>query len=1124
MRPIPLLTFASLSSIATLSLTLLGGGCSADTKTSDGLLGQTQAGITLATPGFVETTVIQGLTQPTVVRFASDGRVFVAEKSGKIWVYDTLTDQTPTLFANLADRVHDFWDRGLLGLTLDPAFPAQPYVYVLYAYDGDPGGTAPKWGDGCPTPPGATGDGCVISGRLSRFTASGNLAGAETVLVEGWRQQYPSHSTGQVEFGPDGALYASGGDGASFNFVDYGQDGNPLNPLADPPVAAGVAQTPPSAEGGALRSQSARRTDGPTLLNGSVIRVDPATGAGLPDNPLAASTDANAKRIVAYGLRNPFRIAARPGKSELWIADVGWNDWEEVNRIPLGGAAPLNFGWPCYEGVGKQAGYDAADLALCESLYSGGGHTPPYFTYAHGAGVSANDGCGRGSSSVTGIAFYTGSSYPAEYQGAMFFADYSRRCIYVMENGAGTDPAPATARSFHVDADGPVFLTTGPGGDLFYAALTSGTIQRISYLQPAATFTATPATGQVPLIVNFDGSGSLKALPGDVLSYAWDLDGDGDFDDSTDVKPAYLYDAVGTYQARLKVTDQRGISGTSAPFSLKASAEPPPVTTPPQVFIDTPLETATWKVGDSIQFSGHATDAEDGALPASALTWQIVIQHCPDGCHIHTLLSFPGVASGNFSAEDHEYPMHLELILTATDSSGQKRTARRSLEPETLSLLFDTEPSGLQLVVGSTAQTTPFARRVIVGSENGVSAVDEQSYGGANWKFSAWSDGLARTHTLPLANIAKRYVATLTPGGGLTGQYFDQLAFGGTPLTRIDPVVDFNWGTGSPDASLGSDTFSARWTGEVLADFAETYVFSTTSDDGVRLTVDGTIVIDHFNDHGPTLDTGALALTAGWHPIVLEYYDNGGGAQIHLGWSSPSRPQEVVPESHLRPGCAAGACGVGLQCSAAQLCVPGCNLAQCTTAQHCQVSGGGCVSLCAGVTCPAGDVCQTTGCVDACTQITCGSGQHCTRGKCLDDPAPSGWGGAGGDASGGGGSSAGTSDGGAPSNAGQGGSPSQPGAGAAGASEAGGALQTGGATQEPTNGGATEPGGEVEAGAPGTANGGQDGAGADSGGASGGNSGNCSCKTVGGGRDGTAVLGLVGAALGLSVARRRRHR
>ncbi|HEX2870286.1 MAG TPA: PA14 domain-containing protein [Polyangiaceae bacterium] len=975
------------------------------------------------------------MKQPTVVRFASDGRVFVAEKGGKIWIYDSLTDQTPTLFTDLSTRVHDFWDRGLLGMTLDPAFPTKPYVYVLYGYDGDPGEAAPKWGDVCPNPPGATGDGCVISSRLSRFTAAGNVAGAETMLVEGWRQQYPSHSTGQVEFGPDGALYASGGDGASFNFVDYGQDGNPINPFGDPPVAVGQAQTPPSAEGGALRSQSVRRSTGPTLLNGSIIRVDPATGLGLSDNPLAASTDVNAKRVIAYGLRNPFRIATRPGKSELWIADVGWNRWEELNRLPLGGTEPLNFGWPCYEGAGKQGGYAAAGLTLCESLYTAGSHAAPYFAYDHGVGVSSNDDCGRGSSSVTGIAFYNGSSYPAAYQGAMFFADYSRRCIYVMEAGAEGDPAPASARSFHVDADGPVFLTTGPGGDLFYAALTSGTIQRISYLRPAAAFTATPAQGQAPLIVNFDGTKSLGALPTDVLSYEWDLDGDGDFDDSTEAEPAFLYDSIGETSTRLKVTDQRGISAVSQALVIKVTADPPPTSTPPDVFIDTPAAGLRWEVGQSIQFSGHATDAEDGALPASALSWQIVIQHCPSGCHIHDLLSFPGVTSGSFATEDHEYPMHLELILTATDSSGQKRTARRPLDPKTVSLLFDTEPSGLQLAVGSTVQKTPFVRRVIHGSENSVSAPNPQALGGASWKFVTWSDGLAATHALPSATAPARYVAKYQPGGGLMGQYFDQLDFIGTSLTRIDPQVDFNWGTDSPDASLGADSFSVRWTGQILADFAETYTFSTTSDDGIRLSIDSTVVIDDFTAHAPTVDTGTLALTPGWHPVLLEYFENGGGAQVSLSWSSPSQTKQIVPESHLRPGCAEGACNAGFSCNGLALCVPACDPTTCSAGSHCQTSGSACVSLCTDVTCPTGDVCKGDVCVDACVDITCASGQHCIAGGCVDDPPPTGDGGAGGQATG------------------EAGSAGQDGQGGASA-EAGGAPSSAGAPVTPPYGGA----------------------------------------------------------------------
>lgn len=1158
-----LLRALSIASSVTLGAAalLLPSACSSEPRSSsDGPLGATRAGATLATPGFVETTVFSGLNNPTVVRFASDGRVFVAEKGGRIWVYEGLNDATPTLFMDLQSQVQDFWDRGLLGMTLDPAFPAKPYVYVLYAYDGDPGGPSPKWGDLCPAVPGATADGCVISGRLSRFAATGNIAGTETVLIEGWRQQYPSHATGQVEFGPDGALYASGGDGASFTFVDYGQEGSPLNPLGDPPVAVGEAQTPPSAQGGALRSQSPRRESGPALLNGTVIRVDPDTGLGKADNPLAASADVNAQRLIAYGLRNPFRIASRAGKNELWIADVGWNEWEEVNRIPLGAATPLNFGWPCYEGSGKQPGYDALKLTSCETLYAENSASPPFFAYKHSAKVSPTDGCGAGSSSVTGLAFYGSGDYPAEYEGAMFFADYSRRCIYVMNQGAGGDPDPVSARAFHADADGPVFLTTGPGGDIFYAALNAGTIQRIRYLEPAAAFTATPTQGQVPLIVSFDGSSSIEPLPEDVLSYAWDLDGDGEFDDADDEEAAFLYDAVGNYSVRLKVTDQRGTANVSAPLVIKASAEPPLVSTPPIVVIDTPSPSSRWKVGDTIQFSGHATDAEDGALPASALSWQIVIQHCPDGCHIHQLLTFDGVASGSVAAEDHDYPMRLELILTATDSSGQKRTARRPLEPSTVSLVFDTEPSGLNLVVGSTEQPTPFARRVISGSENSIAAPETQTASGVTWKFQSWSDAGARAHTLSSVSSAGRYVAKYEMAGGLTAQYFDQLAFAGTPLTRIDATLDFDWETGSPAPSIAPDTFSARWTGEVRADFAENYTFSTFSDDGVRVLIDGVPIIDHFTNHSPVLDTGDMALSVGWHAIVVEYYEDGGGAELRLSWSSPSLPEEVVPESHLRPGCVAGACPAALSCSDDR-CAPACAPSQCPATQHCTLDDSQCVNLCVGLGCPSGDICRSGKCIDACTSVQCTTGEHCEAGQCVADPPPSGEGGAGGEA-GEGGAAAGTAgaggqghggtgavveEGGAAGaslgEGGAGGAPVDQG-GAAGASTSAGAAPSeagaagaqtaeGGASGAPTaeteagsgHGGssASEGGASVAAGGDSAdaGNVGQAGERAGEGGSNGNGSG-CSCRTVGRIPDGAGAP-LLGLALALALGRRRRR-
>ena len=241
--------------------------------------------------------VLGGLTDPTNVEFSRDGRVFVAEKSGLIKVFDDLSDPTPATFADLRTNVYNFWDRGLLGLALAPDFPEDPHVYVLYTHDAKIGGQAPHWGasgvssDPCPSPPGPTADGCVVSGRLSKLTATGStMSGSERVLLKDWCQQYPSHSVGDLGFGADGALYVSGGDGGSFGFADYGQDGSPRNPL-EIPRAAWDLREPPTAEGGALRSQDLRTGADPVGLDGSILRVEPSTGAALPHNPRFGSAD-----------------------------------------------------------------------------------------------------------------------------------------------------------------------------------------------------------------------------------------------------------------------------------------------------------------------------------------------------------------------------------------------------------------------------------------------------------------------------------------------------------------------------------------------------------------------------------------------------------------------------------------------------------------------------------------------------------------------------------------------------------------------------------------------------------------------------------------------------------------
>jgi hypothetical protein len=152
-------------------------------------------------------------------------------------------------------------------------------------------------------------------------------------------------------------------------------------------------------------------------------------------------------------------------------------------------------------------------------------------------------------------------------------------------------------------------------------------------------------------------------------------------------------------------------------------------------------------------------------------------------------------------------------------------------------------------------------------------------------------------------------VTAATPGGdGLAATYFDTAGFSGVRVERIDPTVDFDWGTGSPDPAIAGDTFSARWTGWIEPQYSEVYTFTTRSDDGVRLWVAGKRVVRNWTDHPPTENSGAIFLQAGVRvPIRLEFYERTGGATMRLFWSSGSQPRQVVPRARLYSSDAAAA-------------------------------------------------------------------------------------------------------------------------------------------------------------------------------------------------------------------------
>ncbi|HKT84375.1 MAG TPA: PQQ-dependent sugar dehydrogenase, partial [Solirubrobacterales bacterium] len=733
--------------------------------------------------GFQDEPAISGLSEPTSFRFAPDGRVFVAEKTGLILVYDGIDDATPELFADLRTEVYDTGDRGILGLALDPEFDqGRPYVYVLYAYDhvlGDPS-PAPRWGepgasgDPCPEPKGA--DACLVSGRLVRLTAASGenhalpsaSAPQQEQLVEGWCQQFSSHSIGDLQFGPEGALYASGGDGASFSATDIGQLGTPPNPCGDPPE-----------EGGALRAQDVRTTGDPTGLNGAVIRIDPDTGAAWPDNPLSGP-DENARRIVAFGFRNPFRFAIDPDTHEVYTGNVGWNQYEEIDRFNPDSGTPYNSGWPCYEGPLPQSNYENAEVQICEDLYAEpGGASLPFFSYVHREDVAPGEPCldFRGSA-VSGIAFYEDGPFPEIFHGAMFFADSVRGCVFYMLRGADGRPDPLTVTNFmnHSDPYSGVDLEVGPDGDLYYASLFTeeggneflpGAIHRIHYSsgnQPPVARLSVDKDWSSPgqtLDAEFDASASTDA-DGDPLEYEWDLNGDGVYADApVDAETASeSFEDDENHTVAVRVVDPDGA------FSV-ARVTVFPGDTPPEPEIENPQPSFKWSVGSPVQLAGSGEDAEDGTLPATNLEWVTRLAHCPNpaqpqACHVHPLQAFPDVASASFLAPDHDYPSYIELLLTAVDSRGLSAQRTVKLDPRAVELEFASNPPGVKLTAGLVTATAPFDLTVIKGSEVVVSAPASALFDGASHPWLSWSDGGARVHSFA-ANASTRYTANYVP-------------------------------------------------------------------------------------------------------------------------------------------------------------------------------------------------------------------------------------------------------------------------------------------------------------------------------------------------------------------------
>jgi PKD repeat protein len=529
-----------------------------------------------------------------------------------------------------------------------------------------------------------------------------------------------SHSMGAVKFGADGMLYMATGDASSYNTVD---------PLA-------------------LRSQDIDR------LSGKILRVNPANGRGLSDNPFCApgcDLTATRSKVWAYGLRNDFRWTFKPGTNVIVSGDVGWNTYEEVNVITGGD----NLGWPCYEGYFQQGGY--ASYSQCQSLYAAQANDPSTITFAiyvYNHPPSA--------ASIGGT--FTGTNgYSSQFQNAYFFADYPRSQISYLKFDANNALIPGSVDVFTSDADGPVALETGPDGDVYYDSINTGQIRHIRFVgdnrPPVAVAAANPTNGLAPLNVTFSSAGSNDPDAGQTITYDWDF-GDGSAHSSSP-NPMHQYTTNATRTATLTVTDPLFLTASAQVTITVGNNAPVPV-------ISSPADNSHYDIGDTITFSGSATDAQDGSIPASSLAWTVTLIHCFDGtyavCHTHPYFSTTGTG-GAFVAPDHGDFVYFEIYLAATDSGNLTGTKKITIYPNTVDLTFTSNKSGVSLTVDDTAQTVPFVRTVPRKSVHVICAPSPQTVGPNTYYFASWSDGGAGCPSSePLhritANAAGTYTAT----------------------------------------------------------------------------------------------------------------------------------------------------------------------------------------------------------------------------------------------------------------------------------------------------------------------------------------------------------------------------
>lgn len=348
-----------------------------------------------------------GLTSITDIKNAGDDRLFVVEQPGRIKIIDLNGNVNPANFLNIQNKVLAGGERGLLGLAFSPDYANDGYFYVNYTAD--------------PT-------GNTIIARYSVSATDPNKADSlsEMILLT-INQPFSNHNGGHITFGPDGYLYIGMGDG--------GSGGDPQN-----------------------------NGQNPMALLGKMLRIDVSGGGAysVPASNPFVNTPGYQPEIWSLGLRNPWRFSFDRITDDMWIADVGQGQWEEINFQPASSAGGGNWGWRCYEG---NVVYNGTGC-LAQSNYDF-----PVHVYPHSG---ANSGC-----SVSGGYVYRGAEYPSLF-GRYFYADYCSGLLGSINVDNGCNGNFVNTYHGNIATGGVSTFGEDRYGNLYIGGLSSGVIKKVA--------------------------------------------------------------------------------------------------------------------------------------------------------------------------------------------------------------------------------------------------------------------------------------------------------------------------------------------------------------------------------------------------------------------------------------------------------------------------------------------------------------------------------------------------------------------------------------------------------------------------------------------------------------------